>query len=498
MNSSRLISRADWLIGLLLGLLEVAVIAPCAIVLTTMIYGASARSVPALGVAVMLVGGYSSTRFLLAKARRLVMVRLGILAAGIVVALGALRLTIDQNHWLTDVTWLGDLFADLRHFATGISPQLTGLGIYLFCWWLGARLATEPLSSERVLETVQTWAVVLILAFVLAGNVFAVPAVRTALARAVPLAFVFALFALALSRFAIVQKETRTSSHRVSVRLPWLGTVVAVTGGVLVIALVVEQLLGFRSLDALLRGATVAVRLLNRLLSFVLLAFASVIFFVLTPLIHLGQRFFRHSPSVERQEVRRRPPALDQVHHAIQQHLPAWIVSGLNLLVAAALIVGLSWLLLGSLRRYRTMPRTTESVEEHESLWSRDLVLNRLRNVLPRRRPRHRVPTPMQRAREPQSVRAVYAAICVEAAEHGLPRQPAETPNEFAVRLRATWPDEAEYWTAVTAAYCQVRYEGGTPSLAEWRRIKATWQRLYRRLGNAGLASVNGRIARDG
>jgi len=415
----------------------------------------------------------------------------------LVSSLGALRLTIDQNHRLTDVTWLGDLFADLRHFATGISPHLTGLGIYLFCWWLGVRLATEPLSSEQVLEIVQTWAVVLILAFVLSGNVFAVPTVRTALARAVPLAFVFALFALALSRFAIVQKDTQPSSHRVSARLPWLGTVVAVTAGVLVIALVAEQLLGFRSLDALLRGATVAVSLLNRLLSFVLLAFASVIFFVLTPLIHLGQRFFRHSPSVERQEVRRPPPALDDVHHAIQQHLPAWIVSGINVLFAAALILGISWLLLRSLRRYRTMHRPTENVEEHESLWSRDLILDRLRNVLPRRR-RHHVPNPMQRAREPQSVRAVYAAICVEAAEHGLPRQPAETPNEFAIRLRGTWPNEADYWTEVTAAYCHVRYEGGTPSLTEWRRIKATWQRLHRRLANTRLASMNGRISRDG
>ncbi len=490
MDSPRSISRADWLIGLLLGLLEVTVVATFGIVVTTNAYGAGARGVAPVGLAVILLGTYGMAMVLFARSLPLTTARMIGGATGLVLTLGVLRATVYRGYRIADVTWVAALGRDVWHMTAGISPALTGLVFCLLCWWLGVNLASESFGTDRAFAIVRVAIVGLIASFVVAGDAFQVPAVRDALARAVPLAFIWALFALSFARLETVRKDAVARTGSSPTRVPWIGTTVATTGILFVAALIAGQLLGLGFLSTLMRDANGLASLLGRLLYFVLLAFSYVVFFLLTPVIWLARHAFGRGQPPQ-QQTDTNPSPLDQLQHDTNGGIPGWIVLGLNGLLVAAVVIGVLWLLFRALRRYRSMHRTVEVVEERESLWSKEMLFAGLRRALAnRRRVTHAATRPRRRDGAAPSVREVYAQVCIAAAEHGLPRQLAETPSEYAVRLCAAWPDAEGYWTVLTEAYRRARYGGITPSVGEWRAVDAGWQQLRERWAAGTLPSV--------
>lgn len=490
MDSPRSISRSDWLIGLLLGLLEVTVVATFGIVVTTNAYGAGGGGVTPIGLAVILLGTYGMAMLLFSRSLPLTTARMIGGATGLVLTLGVLRTTVYRSYRIADVTWVAALGRDIWHMAAGISPALTGLVFCLLCWWLGVNLASESFGTDRAFAIVRVAIGGLIASFVVAGDTFQAPAVRDALARAVPLAFVWALFALSLARLETVRKDAVARTGSSPTRIPWIGTTVATTGILFVAALIAGQLLGLGFLSTLMRDANGLASLLGDLLYFVLLAFSYVVFFLLTPVIWLAHHVFSRTQPPQ-QQTNTNPSPLDRLQHNTNGGIPGWIVLGLNGLLVAAVVIGVLWLLFRALRRYRTMHRTVEVVEERESLWSKEMLFAGLRRALAnRRRIAHAAARPRRRGSAAQSVREVYAQICIAAAEHGLPRQLAETPSEYAVRLAAAWPDAEGYWTVLTEAYRRARYGGITPSVGEWHAVEAGWQQLRERWAAGTLPSV--------
>jgi hypothetical protein len=490
MDSTRSISRADWLIGLLLGLLEVTVVSAFAIVLSTNVYGAGVRAISPIGLAVILLGTYGMAMLLFARSVPLTTSRLIGLATGLVLTLGVLRATVYRGYAPADITWVGAIGHDLWHLTAHFSPALTNLVFGLLCWWLGVNLATESFATERVLAIVRVAVVVLIGAFLIAGGALHAPTARDALARAVPLAFVWSLLALSLARLETVRKDATARTGSPPDRLPWIGTTLVTTGLLLIVALIVGQLLGLGFLGVLLADANALAGLLGRALYLVLLVFSYVIFFLLGPVIWL----IRHAAGrgqQQQQQTNTNQSPFDQIAHDTSGGLPGWIVLGLNALFVGVVVIGALWVLYRALRRYRSMRRTVDVVEERESLWSKDLLLAGLRGAFARRRQaRQRPPRPRERARTAETVREVYARVCAAAAEHGLPRLPAETPSEYAVRLSEMWPDAEGYWTVLTEAYRRVRYGGITPTAGEWRAVEAGWQQLRQRWAEGTLPSA--------
>jgi hypothetical protein len=82
-------------------------------------------------------------------------------------------------------------------------------------------------------------------------------------------------------------------------------------------------------------------------------------------------------------------------------------------------------------------------------------------------------------------VRYLYLATLEHAEEQGLPRKQAETPLQYAPRLRAQLADEMEDKAGVetlTAAFVQVRYSQRPIDAEQVPALQEIWQRIKQHL----------------
>jgi hypothetical protein len=81
-----------------------------------------------------------------------------------------------------------------------------------------------------------------------------------------------------------------------------------------------------------------------------------------------------------------------------------------------------------------------------------------------------------------ESIRRIYAALVLRAAEAGLPRRTAETPYEFLPRLEQTWPQETDEIRAITDAYVAVHYAEHQATEEEARQVRAAWHQVEKEI----------------
>jgi hypothetical protein len=76
-----------------------------------------------------------------------------------------------------------------------------------------------------------------------------------------------------------------------------------------------------------------------------------------------------------------------------------------------------------------------------------------------------------------ENIRRIYAALVARAADAGVPRAIAETPNEFLPRLERAWMERAAELQLITRAYVAVHYgeENIPPEMLG--RVRTAWQR---------------------
>ncbi len=141
-----------------------------------------------------------------------------------------------------------------------------------------------------------------------------------------------------------------------------------------------------------------------------------------------------------------------------------------------------------SLRALRQRASEADDWEDRQALDGRSLLAAQLRSVLAGLR---RAPRRGAEALPEASVRRLYRGVLQAAAQVGLGRQPAETPDEFAERLTAT--DMASEHTvaaalgarggdrdlaALTNAYDRVRYGEIHEDPADRAALQASARRL--------------------
>lgn len=108
--------------------------------------------------------------------------------------------------------------------------------------------------------------------------------------------------------------------------------------------------------------------------------------------------------------------------------------------------------------------------------------------------PGRRVPPTNQAARQPwrfvrlaglpprEQVRYFYLSTLRRAADQGIVRQPAQTPQEFVQDLEQTWPEAELDVTALTAAFVTARYDVAEISPDDAQQVKSVWERIKRAL----------------
>lgn len=91
-----------------------------------------------------------------------------------------------------------------------------------------------------------------------------------------------------------------------------------------------------------------------------------------------------------------------------------------------------------------------------------------------------------------EQVRYFYLSTLRRAADHGVARQPAQTPLEFVHDLESTWPETEVDVEALTEAFVLARYDVAEISSDKARAVKSIWERIKRALRGRRNAAPGG------
>jgi hypothetical protein len=236
------------------------------------------------------------------------------------------------------------------------------------------------------------------------------------------------------------------------------------------------------SITALLLGGTVAVTALCVVLfglvfgpfagplgDFLGRALELTLTILLTPVAWFLEWFFRTVGAgnfdiagqiEERLEQARTPPETGE--RSTPTRILGGIVRVLAVLFVLAVVAGVfAWALRARRRQARQLanPGDVSSERLAPGPWS-------WRSLVPGRRPR-------VAARGATGIYRLYAGVLHEADERGAPRELAQTPDEFAPRLRGLF--EAPVTDQITARFEEARYGGREPPAAELGDLERAW-----------------------
>ncbi|MDI3340785.1 MAG: DUF4129 domain-containing protein [Sphaerobacter sp.] len=350
------------------------------------------------------------------------------------------------------------------------------LAVAGLAWWRGMALGAQPepfppSAARSLLERgVARLAAALILATAVGGA-----AGRHALdaaATAVPVVLLGGLVAVATAQERTVRARTRARG------VGWIGAGAALAAGIVLLALLLAGVAGPEVWRQVLWPVGLLLGAVATGLIWVLTAIVWVLFLALTPLVRL-MRALLGGDSQPPAAAPLAPPPLPEFQQEAQRALPPFLGTALEvLLVAGALALGV-WLALRALRRFRSAATDRALDEVRESVWSRELALAQLRGWLrgleARRGGASRGPYDL--ARPPATVREAYRHLLVLAGRAGLPRQPAESPSDYAARVGGLVHEAADPLADLTGRYHAARYgERETP--ADAARARADWEAL--------------------
>lgn len=277
--------------------------------------------------------------------------------------------------------------------------------------------------------------------------------------------FFISLVAIALARIDELDGEQRLSSR-------WSVTLVASVIVVLFLGFLLLQFLNVDSASILLWVFTP-----------VWLFLSAILFLMAIPagilagwLVELMRPLFNQLGQIANQMIQFMPfGAQDAVTQLQAGATSAQFISIAKTISITALIVVIGYWLARALQRrmkiFEAEEYIRESISHDERFGERGRMMKKK-------------PGTSKRASHlaAESIRRIYAALVARAAEHGLPRQVAETPYEFLPRLENKFADNADDLRAITDAYVDVHYAEHTATEERAKVILETWKRLEGKL----------------
>jgi hypothetical protein len=474
--------NSNWLellISVLVAAVEVAILAPwLAVVLGWADRGSLDPIVPAGAGLIGLVSFWSGRIFLasgwdMAASR---MLSLGIWLAMLVVWYGI----VAGAGIAAPFTLIDQLFR-----FDGLAFGLLLLGG--LAWWRGLWLAstddvfTADFTRATAMRAVVSLGLMLVvLAFVadaVAGMIFDVAVV------AVPIGVVASLIAATAVQVRTARLQIREAPDQGRRGVGWLGAGTSIALFVLVIAGLLAGTAGREVWARLIWPFELAARGLEFVLFWLLLAMVYAMFMILYPFLWLARRLISPTDEVEPEPQEVAPPGLPEFAEQTREALPAFVGQALQVVVVLVLVSLIVWLALRSLRRYRALAGDEDEDEVRESVFSREAVLDDLGALFRSLRPRW---TGRRRARIdlsglPASVRDAYRYTLVLAGRQGQPRQPRETPTDYAARLEAGDATLTEPLDDLTRRYLRERY-GERSDDADLAAARDDWDAIRQRL----------------
>ena len=371
-----------------------------------------------------------------------------------------------------DARWFGALAED---------PLITAvvLMVAVWLWRWGIVTGREPLIYD-VFAFHFAFGVLVFVAALALTDAAAIVALAELL---FPLLLFFAigLGALAVSSLQSARRfEQQQTGQWFALNRYWLGIVGAVIGALLVGGLFLSQFFAPEATAGILSGLVVVVDLLARLLYWVVLVAAFVVFTVfdlvarVLPTVDLSSNppVIATPPNLADQfkDLRQQPAGL-----APEAYLVFQMIAGVLIAAVIVLIFALAF------RRFKVL--LEEDVKEtRETIFSFDLLKEQLAQLFKRKSQAQGASIPpfaAIRGDDPRvQIRRAYQALLAWAAAHGIPRSPGQTPNEYLTLLARGMHIYIEPMALITDAYVQARYSTMPISADRAGEVLRAWQAI--------------------
>lgn len=364
-----------------------------------------------------------------------------------------------------------------------VAPVFLAMG----CWWQGIRYASDAalMAADEVRSMIQRcWA--LLLGGIVFSAIMDNPSADAAIGAAriaVPVAAIATMALLA----AAETESTRQVARRRGAKGPqwsrWLKLVSSLSGVALVLALIVIGLLGPDALSATVHGIATVGRLLLIGAGYILYALFYLVYQVIRAVYYLVTLIFG--------DMEMKPPARPQFPGQQQQpmqleqqqepepweqaELIRWIALVIAIVIVAIILFRFS-------RRRPALTGDGVVDEERDSVFSSGLLRNQLKDLFRRRERSQKIPT-LDLTATPATIREAFMFLHVLANRQATGRLDAETPDDFARRLRGVWPGTADSLRDLVRGYQRVRYGDvtdaeGNPDLPQSQRA---WGHIWDR-----------------
>lgn len=468
----------EFLITVLIAVIDVAVVTPWILLLVVTLDGDGLSAIVPIGAGIIGVVSFWLARELLN--------RMWDLAAMRMLSLGAwLALLI---LWYGAVTGSG--FAAPLHFIDNLL-QFDGVAFGLVflggaAWWRGIWLAaTEDLFASdfvrmAVMRTVIAHGGVLIVAAALSDPVTS--EILSFATLMIPLGFGACLIVATAVQVRSARENIKPAPDQRRPGRGWLGAGAGITAAVLLIATFIAGTAGREIWQILLWPFIQVLHGLNWLLDWVILGFALVGYFLLLPLFWLFEQFVEEGQQEE--FTRETGDALERPEQSPGQpdFIPETVLQVAQWAVAVVIVALVVWFALRQLKRMQDRMRRSEEGELRESMWSTDLLLSDLgamlrglRRDLWSRRPRFDL------GRPPEDVRDAYQHVIVHGGREGIPRDDRESALRYSDRIKQTEPGVGDALDDLTERYLRARY-GEETSDEDVQLSRADWDAIRQRL----------------
>lgn len=298
---------------------------------------------------------------------------------------------------------------------------------------------------------------------------------------------VSALLSLALiGAYDVLHVEQLGEGHVPTLSRPWVVAALVVVAGVIVAGWLAAVLVSPGTLREVLRLLAPIWSVIRDAIMYVWLAFAYVIFWLLGPLLELLQA--RVSENWEEATERLAERLEEQME--LPEPTPAApnpaLQMALRILFITVLVLGIVLAFYMAFRRRSRQRRRRGILEERESVLSRDLLMQQLRDLFSRRREEEPSPFLALTGEDPrQAIRRLYQRLLSRMSALGRARSPALTPRAYAHSLSDLLPSESQALETLTEAYLVARYADVAPTQQDVQEASRAWERIRARVGGS-------------
>ncbi|NLD44476.1 MAG: DUF4129 domain-containing protein [Chloroflexi bacterium] len=379
--------------------------------------------------------------------------------------------------------WLMRIFANLTDFSTAFPATLLVVIATALIWRRGMTVAWHDYGE--LFRGFVTGVLVL-------GFLLLVPSPAAWLSNGLSIwgsliAFVFsALLSLAMISAHQTLAVERLKDERVPpLSRQWVVVVGSMVLAVMLTGWLVAQVLSPDSVKEILRLVRPVWEILKTGIMYVILAIAYVFFWALGPLIDLIQsRVAANWQEATKRVAERLEEEMQMPEPAKTAGLPPALVMAIRILVVTLLVVGVAVLLYRAYRRRARRTRTAVT-EQRESVLSRDLLAQQLRDLLAGLRRKPAVAPFLQVSGEDPrvAIRRLYRQMLERLSALGRGRPPQVTPYAYSRSLGDLLPSEGPALRTLTEAYLVARYAPDPPTAAQVDEAGKAWESISSHLG---------------